>query len=100
MRDWDAHTVKVEKSAVALPETVTALLAQLEEEIEKLAKTSPLAALRAARRLEVTASQAGYWPAQDARRDTTAGQAAAALGVNDDVVWKLLARLGRWSPYC
>ncbi len=58
MRDWDTHTVEVEKSAVVLPDTVTALLSRLE-------KTSPLAALRAARRLEVTAVQVGYWPAHD-----------------------------------
>ncbi|MDH6626116.1 hypothetical protein M2271_003933 [Streptomyces sp. LBL] len=99
MRDWDAHTVEVETSAVALPDTLTGLLSQLEEEIEKLAKTSPLAALRAARRLEVTAVQVGYWPAHDARQDTTAEQAAAALGLDEDAARKLLARFGRWSPY-
>ncbi|MFJ8803446.1 hypothetical protein [Streptomyces sp. NPDC102487] len=30
MRDWDEHTVDVERSAVPLPESVTVLLAQLE----------------------------------------------------------------------
>ncbi|MFI1159251.1 hypothetical protein [Streptomyces sioyaensis] len=39
--------------------------------------------LRAARRLEVTAAQVGYWPAHEARRDTTAEQAAAALGLTE-----------------
>jgi hypothetical protein len=99
MRDWDAHTVEVDKSVVALPDTLTALLGRAEHEIEKLAKTSPLAALRAARRLEVTAVQVGYWPAHDARQDTTADQAAAALGLDEDAARKLLARFGRWSPY-
>ncbi|WP_031080365.1 hypothetical protein [Streptomyces sp. NRRL S-118] len=99
MQDWDAHTTEVEASAVPLPETITTLLAQLEEEIEKLAKTSPLAALRAARRMEVTAAQVGYWPAHDARRETPAEQAAAALGLNESAANTLLARFGRFSPY-
>ncbi|MBM4795954.1 hypothetical protein HXP44_28845 [Streptomyces sioyaensis] len=99
MEDWDAHTAEVEDSAIPLPEAVTALLAQLQEEVEKLAKTSPLAAVRAARRLEVTAGQVGYWPAHHARRDTTVEQAAAALGLNEDAARKLMARFGGWSPY-
>ncbi|MEJ8653693.1 hypothetical protein WKI65_38015 [Streptomyces sp. MS1.AVA.3] len=99
MEDWDTHTAEVDQSAIPLPETVTALLDQLHEEIEKLAKTSPLAAVRAARRLEVTAGQVGYCPAHDARQDTTAEQAAAALGLNEDAARKLMARFGHWSPY-
>lgn len=99
-QDWDAHTVEVEQSAIPLPETVTALPAQLQEEIEKLAKTSPLAAVRAARRLEVAAGQVGYGPAHDARQDTTAEQAAAALGLTEEAARKLMARFGGWSPYC
>ncbi|MFF7234554.1 hypothetical protein [Streptomyces sioyaensis] len=77
MRDWDAHTAEVEGPDIALLETVPALLIPMEEGIEKLAKASPLAALRAARRLEVTAMQVGYWSARAARQDATTGQAAA-----------------------
>ncbi|REK84462.1 hypothetical protein DY245_43195 [Streptomyces inhibens] len=99
MEDWDTHTAEVDRSAIPLPETVTSLLTQLHEEIEKLAKISPLAAVRAARRMEVTAAQVGYWPAHDARRDATAEQAAAALGLNEDAARKLMARFGGWSPY-
>ncbi|KAA6223997.1 hypothetical protein CP973_20600 [Streptomyces albofaciens JCM 4342] len=99
MQDWDEHTEEVERSAVPLPEPFTALLSQLGEEVEKLGKTSPLAALRAARLLEVTAVQAGYWPAHDARRDTSPEKAAAALGLNEDAARKLMARFGRWNPY-
>ncbi|MGG7568717.1 hypothetical protein [Streptomyces sirii] len=99
LEGWDTHTADVEQSAIALPETVTVLLARLQEEIEKLAKASPLAAVRAARRLEVTAGQVGYWPAHDARQDATAEQAAAALGLNEDAARKLMARFGGWSPY-
>ncbi|MEJ8650753.1 hypothetical protein WKI65_22345 [Streptomyces sp. MS1.AVA.3] len=35
----------------------------------------------------------------DARGDATVEQAAAALGLNEDAARKLMARLGRWSPY-
>ncbi|MET7826818.1 hypothetical protein ABZT23_19270 [Streptomyces sp. NPDC005386] len=98
MRDWDKHTVEVERSAVPLPEAVTTLLAQLETEVEKRAKSSPLAAIRAARRLEVLAAQTAYWPACDARRDAEPGQAAAALGLDESGARALLARFGRWSP--
>ncbi|MBT2509454.1 hypothetical protein J7I98_26970 [Streptomyces sp. ISL-98] len=97
--DWDEHTAEVEQSAIPLPETVTSLLTQLQEEIEKLAKDSPLAALRAARRLEVAAVEVGYWSAHDARKGATPEQAATALGLNEDAARKLMARFGRWSPY-
>ncbi|MER0443594.1 hypothetical protein ABR738_03255 [Streptomyces sp. Edi4] len=98
-RDWDSHAVDVERSATPLPDSVTDLLAQLHAEIEKLSKTSPLAALRAARQLEVTAEDIGYWAAHDARQDATLAQAAAALGLSESETRKLLARFGRWSLY-
>lgn len=60
-QNWDEHTEQVAASAIPLPEPVSALLPQLSEETEKLAKSSPLAAIRAARRLEVTAAEAAYW---------------------------------------
>ncbi|MFD7681043.1 hypothetical protein [Streptomyces sp. NPDC060187] len=99
VRDWDEHTGDVERSAVPLPEAVTVLLAQLEVEVEKLAKSSPLAAIRAARRLEVLAAQTAYWPAIDARGDANLGQTAAALGLDESGARAVLARFGRWSPY-
>lgn len=98
-QDWDAHIVEVEQAAIPLPETVTSLLTQLQEEIEKLAKTSPLAAVRAARRLEVTAVEVAYWPAYDSRGDTSPEQVAAALGLNEAAAIELMARFGRWSQY-
>ncbi|MET7390842.1 hypothetical protein ACFYPT_35555 [Streptomyces sp. NPDC005529] len=99
MRDWDEHTLEVERSAVPLPEAVTGLLAQLEVEVEKLAKSSPLAAIRAARRLEVLAAQTAYWPARGVRTDADLAQAAAALGLEESGARALLARFGRRSPY-
>lgn len=58
-QDWDGHTVQVEATTVPLPDTVITLLEQLEQEIDKLTRTSPVAAVRAARRLEVTAERVG-----------------------------------------
>lgn len=79
-QEWDVHTVEVERSAVTVPEPLAGLLARVESEIEKLARTAPLAALRAARRLEVIAVQTAYWPARDVSRDATAEETAAGPG--------------------
>ncbi|MER5809082.1 hypothetical protein ABT143_12935 [Streptomyces sp. NPDC002033] len=78
---------------------MTVLLERLVEEIDRLTKTSPVAAVRATRRLEATAERVGYWAARGARADATPAQAAAALGVDERAAIRLLARLGRWSPY-
>ncbi|MFD6891151.1 hypothetical protein [Streptomyces sp. NPDC059957] len=98
-RDWYQHTDQVEATTVPLPETITTLLTQLEEEIDKLTKTAPVAGVRAARRLEVTAERVGYWAARATANDLDTEQAAAQLGLNEDATRKLMARLGRWSPY-
>lgn len=75
-RDWEGHTVQVEASAVPLPESVTTPLEQLEKEIDAPTKTSPVAAVRASHRLEVTAERVGYWAARGtaADPDTRAGR--------------------------
>lgn len=98
-RDWYGHTAQVEAVAIPLPETVTTLLAQLEEEIDRLTKTSPIAAVRAARQLEVVAERVGYWAARGTASDLDAAQAAVHLGLDEDAARKLMARFGRWSPY-
>lgn len=64
-----------------------------------MTKTSPVAAVRAARRLEVTAERVGYWAARGTANGLDTAQAAAALGLDEDVVRKLVARFGRWSRY-
>jgi hypothetical protein len=98
-QEWDVHTVEVERSAITVPEPLAELLVRVESEIEKLARTIPLAALRAARRLEVIAVQTAYWPALDVSRNATSEQTAAALGLNEGAAQDLLARFGRLSPY-
>ncbi|MFE6849003.1 hypothetical protein [Streptomyces sp. NPDC057686] len=96
--DWEGHAEAIEATTIPLPETVTSLLEQLEAEIDKLGNSSPLAAVRAARRTEVTARQAGYLAARNARHDAAPGRAAAALGLDEDRARAELARLGRWNP--
>ncbi|MER8114775.1 hypothetical protein [Streptomyces sp. NPDC094031] len=89
----------MERSAITVPEPLADLLRRVESEIEKLARTTPLAALRAARRLEMIAVQTAYWPALDILRNATAEQTAAALGLNEDAAQNLLARFGHLSRY-
>ncbi|MEV7730346.1 hypothetical protein AB0P15_37400 [Streptomyces sp. NPDC087917] len=98
-RAWDARTATVEASSLPLPDTVTDLLERLEEEIDKLAKTSPNAAVRAARRTQITAERVGYWAARATLHDRTPDQAAAALGLTERAPRGELARLGRYKPY-
>ncbi|MFD6888069.1 hypothetical protein [Streptomyces sp. NPDC059957] len=80
LKDWDGHTGQVEARAVPLPETVTMLLTRLEGEIERLAKTSPVAAVRAARRLGVVAERVGYWAARGTANDLDTAQAPPIWG--------------------
>lgn len=99
LRDWDGHTAQVEATTVPLPEGITTLLEQLEEEIDKLTQTAPVAAVRAARRLEIAAERVGYWAARGTAGDLDTARAAAALGLDEDAARRLMARFGRWSPY-
>ncbi|WP_241253656.1 hypothetical protein [Streptomyces sp. W1SF4] len=97
-QDWDDHTTDVEAATIPLPETVTSLLTQLEAEIGKLAETSPLAAVRAVRRIETTARRAGYWASRYTQQDSTPARAAAALGLTEAAARSELARLLRGTP--
>ncbi|MFF5705686.1 hypothetical protein ACFY7H_24855 [Streptomyces sp. NPDC012794] len=56
-------------------------------------------AVRAARRMEATASEVGYWAAHCAKKDATPAQTAAALGLTEAAARSELARLGRWGRY-
>ncbi|MFF1415303.1 hypothetical protein ACFVX6_36960 [Streptomyces sp. NPDC058289] len=59
------------------------LLERLEEEISWLTKTSPVAGVRAARRMEVVAERVGYWAARGPVADLDTAQAAAHLGLDE-----------------
>ncbi|WP_407841316.1 hypothetical protein ACE1OC_40765 [Streptomyces sp. DSM 116496] len=95
----DGHTGEVEARAVPLPETVTTRLERLEEEIDKLTESSPVTAVRAARRLEMVVERVGYWAARGTAADLDTAQAAVHLGLDEDAARKLMARFGGWSPY-
>ncbi|MFI6639097.1 hypothetical protein [Streptomyces sp. NPDC050504] len=97
--EWDRHTTDVGKTAVPVPEPILALLERLEGEIEELAKSAPLAALRAVRSMEVLAGRLAHWPAHDVRNGMTVKRAGDALGLNERDTRKLLARFGSFSPY-
>ncbi|MCZ0982950.1 hypothetical protein O1L60_39350 [Streptomyces diastatochromogenes] len=89
--DWNAHIVTVTESTIPLPAELDALLETLSSQLEDLADTSPVAALKAARALEVMARQSAYWPARDAQRLDRA-EVAAGLGLNEAAAGELLER--------
>ncbi|THA47853.1 hypothetical protein [Streptomyces sp. A1136] len=64
--------------------------------IDRLGQDAPLAALKAARTLEIIAQRTAHWPARHARAQEPAA-VAAALGLNTDEARKLTARYGGWS---
>ncbi|MFD0272236.1 hypothetical protein ACFVGY_37575 [Streptomyces sp. NPDC127106] len=96
--DFDRHITDIDRRAVSLPAELETLLDDMELAIEQLAKDAPVAAVRAARRLEILAGRTGYTAAH-ASLDQDPEQVAAALGLNTDQTRTLLARFGRWSPY-
>ncbi|MGW2681514.1 hypothetical protein [Streptomyces sp. NPDC001436] len=96
--DWDQHIITVGKSTIPLPPELCGLLESVTAEIERLAKDSPVAAIKAARELEIIASRTAHWPAHEARAQAPE-TVAAALGLNVNQTRALLARYGGWSPY-
>ncbi|ASY36960.1 hypothetical protein STTU_6463 [Streptomyces sp. Tu6071] len=72
---------------------------RLTDEIEKLTRSSPPTAARAAHLMQVAAKQAGRWPAQKALNDTDRHDAAVALVVSENGARSLLAHLGDVSLY-
>ncbi|MFJ2745828.1 hypothetical protein ACIO3O_39920 [Streptomyces sp. NPDC087440] len=96
--DWDQHLQAVERAAVPLPRDLTALLEEVVSRIETLTADHPVAGVRAARRLEVLATQLGVTAARGAATSPP-DEVAPALGVSVDAARSLLARLGGWSVY-
>ncbi|MEU6867749.1 hypothetical protein ABZ924_31705 [Streptomyces sp. NPDC046876] len=96
--DWDRHINTVGDTTVPLPAELQALLRNVSDAIERLAKESPTAAIKAARGLELIAQRTAYWPAHDARGQDPA-EVAAGLGLNLDDTRALLARFGGWNLF-
>ncbi|WP_436995796.1 hypothetical protein [Streptomyces sp. enrichment culture] len=99
LSDWDQHTIDVGETTVAVPAEITELLEQVEAEIERYAKESPVGAIKLARRMEIIAGNVGYWAAHDARHDMSPDDVARGLGLTADDARRLLAHFGRWSMY-
>ncbi|KJY25364.1 hypothetical protein [Streptomyces katrae] len=96
--DWDKHTIAVGETTVPLPADLLALLEGVTAAIERLGEDSPVAAVKAARELEIIASRTAHWPAHEARAQAPE-KVAAALGLNIDETRALLARFGGWNRY-
>ncbi|MFF5705490.1 hypothetical protein ACFY7H_23790 [Streptomyces sp. NPDC012794] len=96
--DWDKHTATVGESTISLPAELRGLLENVTAAIETLAEESPVAAVKAAREIEIIAARTAHWPAHDARAQAPE-TVAAALGLNVEETRALLARFGGWSRY-
>ncbi|WP_244291536.1 hypothetical protein [Streptomyces subrutilus] len=82
----------MEDRTIPLPEVVTDLLARLEKEVARLAKSPPLAVVRTPRHLEMTAEEVGFWEARGTGQDTTDAQAVPpGLGLSPKAARALLA---------
>ncbi|MGW0585087.1 hypothetical protein ACWD25_56555 [Streptomyces sp. NPDC002920] len=83
-RDWSEHIRAVERRTVPLPDELTHLMGQLEEQLAFLAEQAPVAALRAATALErITADIA---------------QEAAYAIQEDEVPWETIGTALGLSP--
>ncbi|WP_129287527.1 hypothetical protein [Streptomyces sp. GZWMJZ-114] len=97
--EWDEHIEEVRARTIPVPESITEVIDSLHDAIEKLAESSPLAAVRAARLMELSARTAAVSPAREALAKGDLEKAAAAFCVDSDSAWLTLARLGQTSPY-
>jgi len=96
--DWWGHISAVERRTVPLPEELSDLLEQLEERLDALAETAPVAALKAVAMLERMAGRVGREAAYGVRADDVSGEALGrALGLS---VNRARSRLDRYlRPY-
>ncbi|MEV0738779.1 hypothetical protein AB0I51_23185 [Streptomyces sp. NPDC050549] len=96
--DWWEHISAVERRTVPLPEELSDLMEQLEERLDALAETAPVAALKAVAMLERMAARAGREAAYGVRADDVSGEALGkALGLS---VNRARSRLDRYlRPY-
>jgi len=81
--DWWEHISAVERRTVPLPEELSDLIEQLEERLDALAETAPVAALKAVAMLERMAGRVGREAAYGVRADDVSGEALGkALGLS------------------
>ncbi|MEU8776920.1 hypothetical protein [Streptomyces sp. NPDC048606] len=93
--EWREHVAGVEARAVPLPEHVRDLLERVTAELEALADTGPLAALRAVAALERTgarvAGTAAHYLGQD---EVPVERVATGLGISPGAARSRLSRYG------
>ena len=83
--EWWEHIHAVERRTVPLPEELSELIEQLEERLDALADTAPVAALKAVAMLERMAARVGKEAAYGAQADDVPGEAlGTALGLSVD----------------
>ncbi|MFJ2746246.1 hypothetical protein ACIO3O_42035 [Streptomyces sp. NPDC087440] len=96
--EWDQHTSQVGTTTAPLPTAITERLEELEREVEKLVRESPVAGLKAVHVLQVRAAALGHNAARAAASQPVE-DVAAGLGMNGKETKALMARLGGWSLY-
>ncbi|WP_331751620.1 hypothetical protein OG215_40680 (plasmid) [Streptomyces globisporus] len=80
-RDWLQHTEEVEATLVPLPDDLAALLVQVNERLDTLSSSEPLAVLRAANILQRHTQMSLQTAASSIERNrTTPAAVAAAIG--------------------
>lgn len=81
--DWWEHIHAVERRTIPLPEELSGLLEQLEERLDALAESAPVAALKAVAMLERMAGRVGKEAAYGVQADDVSGEALGqALGLS------------------
>lgn len=91
--DWRVHIRAVERRTVPLPDQLTYLIHQLEEQLTALTERAPVAALRAVTTLERLLPDIGQEAAQAVRDDELSwASVGTALGVSPDRARSLLTR--------
>ncbi|MET7486410.1 hypothetical protein [Streptomyces sp. NPDC005538] len=81
--DWWEHINAVERRTVPLPEELSDLMEQLEERLDALAATAPVAALKAVAMLERMAGRVGREAAYGAQADDVSSESlGTALGLS------------------
>lgn len=91
--DWGRHMAEVEAGAVPVPEELSALLDEVERQLDKLSFGAPLAALRAVSRLERIVTETGRRAAYGAEADAESGaQIGPGLGLPEGEARRRLLR--------
>ncbi|MEU9666320.1 hypothetical protein AB0E25_12125 [Streptomyces bobili] len=89
--DWRVHIRAVERRTVPLPDQLTHLMHQLEEQLTSLTDRAPVAALKAVTMLERLLPDIGQEAAQAVRDDELSWESVGtALGVSPDRARSLL----------